>query len=65
LLGWAELPGPESVGVQRWFGESAWQGEWLPLNSEKYLAGDQIVVRLAAMSPPGGSLLSTISFSST
>jgi len=50
------LPAVEAVRVQGWFGESAWQGQWLPLTGETTASGTEITVRLSPRSPKGGLL---------
>ena len=47
---------PKAVQVQGWFGESAWQGNWLPLDGAKSLESDEVVMRLSAKAPRGGLL---------
>lgn len=52
----AQLPAADTVQVQGWFGESAWQGHWLPLAGEKSTVGDEIIMRLSPKAPRGGLL---------
>lgn len=51
------LPATNEVRVEGWFGESAWQGRWLPLAGELQRTDDALVFRAAAKSPAGGLLL--------
>ena len=53
----AQVPATDQVRVEGWFGESAWQGEWLPLKGEHRREGDALVFLAAARSPAGGLLL--------
>lgn len=42
-----QLPAMESVRVEGWFGESAWQGNWKPLSGEIHRDGKRLILRLA------------------
>lgn len=50
------VPPPDAVKVQGWFGESAWQGNWLALDGAKSVEGDEPVIRLSPKAPKGGLL---------
>jgi hypothetical protein len=50
------IPAPEQVKVQAWFGESSWQGAWLPLDGVVTIDAEELVVRLSTRSPLGGLL---------
>jgi hypothetical protein len=43
----AAVPPTNSVHVQGWFGESAWQGSWKPLVGELEATGNRLVFRLS------------------
>ncbi|MBN2507058.1 MAG: NPCBM/NEW2 domain-containing protein [Verrucomicrobia bacterium] len=49
-------PGTNSVRVQGWFGESAWQGRWMPLEGTTTLDGGWWVTRLSPKGPTGDLL---------
>lgn len=51
-----QLPSPDAVKVQGWFGESVWQGNWLPLEGDLTAEGDELVMRLSPKAPKGGLL---------
>ncbi|MHB9006190.1 MAG: NPCBM/NEW2 domain-containing protein [Limisphaerales bacterium] len=51
------VPEAESMRVEGWFGESAWQGRWMPLVGEWQATGQSLVFRAAAKSPTRGLLL--------
>jgi hypothetical protein len=44
LLG---IPVTNDVQVQGWFGESAWQGNWKPIEGEMHAVGNRVVFRLS------------------
>ena len=50
----AEMPPTNSVQVQGWFGESAWQGTWKPLAGGLQVTGNRFVFQL---SPKAGIIL--------
>jgi hypothetical protein len=52
----AQMPAPDAARVQGWFGESAWQGHWLPLDATITVSGDEWVARLPSKGPNGGLL---------
>ena len=52
----AQIPAANSVQVQGWFGESAWQGSWKPLAGEIQATGSRLVFRLA----PKAGLVQTL-----
>ncbi|MBI4325945.1 MAG: NPCBM/NEW2 domain-containing protein, partial [Chloroflexi bacterium] len=54
----AQVPATNSVQVQGWFGESAWQGSWKPLAGEWQADGTRLVFRLKA-GPAGSGLVQT------
>jgi hypothetical protein len=41
------IPLTNAVQVQGWFGESAWQGNWKPLEGEIHAVGNRMVFRLS------------------
>ncbi len=41
------IPAPESVRLEGWFGESAWQGNWKPLTNECRQEGRRLTFKLA------------------
>lgn len=43
----AGIPAPDSVRVEGWFGESAWQGNWKPLTNECRLEERRLIFKLA------------------
>jgi hypothetical protein len=45
------IPKPDSVRVEGWFGESAWQGNWKPLTNECQVEDRRLIFKLA----PGGA----------
>ncbi len=47
FAGAGPVPGTNSVQVQGWFGESAWQGNWKPLAGQIIASGDRLVFRLS------------------
>jgi hypothetical protein len=47
------IPAPDSVRVEGWFGESAWQGNWKPLTNECRQEEGRLVFKLA---PRGGAV---------
>ena len=47
------IPAPDSVRLEGWFGESAWQGNWQPLTSECRQEEGRLVFKLA---PKGGAV---------
>ena len=49
------LPAPDSVEVQGWFGESAWQGQWKRLAGEMEVSGNRLIFRLS----PGAGFVQT------
>lgn len=51
------LPATNEVRMEGWFGESAWQGRWLPLAGDLQRTNAALVFRAAAKSPAGGLLL--------
>ncbi len=53
----SRLPSTDQVRVEGWFGESAWQGRWLPLARDLQRTNDALVLRAATKSPAGGLLL--------
>ena len=50
----AQVPATNSVQVQGWFGESAWQGSWKPLAGEWHVDGARLVFRLNARAARSG-----------
>jgi hypothetical protein len=50
------IPLLDAVSVQGWVGESAWQGNWLALEGEKSIEGDELVIQLSSKAPKGGLL---------
>ena len=51
------VPPTDKVRVEGWFGESAWQGRWLPLAGELKRDDARLVFHASARSPTGGLLL--------
>jgi hypothetical protein len=45
--GFLGIPVINDVQVQGWFGESAWQGNWKPLEGEMHAVGNRVVFRLS------------------
>lgn len=43
----ARVPSPDSVHLEGWFGESAWQGNWKPLTNECRLEERRLIFKLA------------------
>jgi hypothetical protein len=41
------IPSTNAVQVQGWFGESAWQGNWKPIEGEMNAVGNRMVFRLS------------------
>ncbi len=59
-LGFADpsrVPSTNRARVEGWFGESAWQGRWLPLEGPLRRDGGALVFEAAARSSDGGLLL--------
>jgi len=42
----AQVPSPNSVKIEGWFGESAWQGNWRPLSYELRQDGNRLICKL-------------------
>lgn len=55
----ARLPATNTVRVEGWFGESAWQGEWKPLAGDLSHDASRLVFRASAKPPVGSGLLLT------
>lgn len=52
-----EMPAAVAAArVEGWFGESAWQGNWVALEGRKSVEGDEWVLRLSPKAPKGGLL---------
>lgn len=52
----AQIPPLDSVRVEGWFGESAWQGQFKPLNGKLEHDGSQLVFHVAPRGGDGGLL---------
>jgi lysophospholipase L1-like esterase len=52
----AQIPPLDSVRVEGWFGESAWQGQFKPLKGKLERIGEQLVFRVAPRGDDGGLL---------
>lgn len=50
------MPSPDTVQVQAWFGESAWQGHWQTLDLTPVAQDRELVASLPARAPMGGLL---------
>jgi hypothetical protein len=50
------MPAADAVKVQGWFGESLWQGRWLPLDGVMAAEKTELVLRLSSRAPRGGLL---------
>ncbi|HRT10051.1 MAG TPA: NPCBM/NEW2 domain-containing protein [Candidatus Paceibacterota bacterium] len=46
----------QAARVEGWFGESAWQGNWVVLEGSKSVEDDELVLRLSPKAPKGGLL---------
>ncbi len=51
-----KLPAADQVRVEAWFGESAWQGNWVPLKGDRSVEGNEWIMRLSPKAPTGGLL---------
>ena len=52
----AQMPPTNSVRIEGWFGESAWQGEFKPLTGSLDQSGNQLVFHIAGQADKGGLL---------